>query len=145
MSHGTQYSYCIICTPPGCPKFENTMTIIANVSVMIVAAIHLFIAYKEFLGRNDARFYDRFNIKLAEDQVAPIGRIIANAAIFNALLGVGLIVSLMVGAQGHLLKIYLLISIITAGIVGGVTLSPRVFALQSAPAAVAVILVLLAA
>jgi putative membrane protein len=122
------------------------MSIFANICVMIVAAIHLFFAYKEFSGRNDARFYEKFKIVLAKGQdLGQIGRIIANAAVFNALLGVGLIVSLIVGELGNPLQIYLLVSIIIAGIVGGITLRPVVAMLQSAPAAVAVILVLLAA
>jgi putative membrane protein len=73
-----------------------------------------------------------------------IGRIIANAATFNALLGIGLIVSFIAREQGYLLKIYLLVSIIIAGIVGGVTLKPTVAVLQSGPAAIALALILLA-
>jgi putative membrane protein len=122
------------------------MIILENFIVLIVAAIHLFFSYKEFSGRNDARFYDKFKIVLAKEQdLAQIGRIIANAATFNALLGIGLIVSFIAREQGYLLKIYLLVSIIIAGIVGGVTLKPTVAVLQSVPAAIALVLILLAA
>ena len=119
---------------------------IADFAIVIVIAIHFLFAFKEFSGRNKTTFYQKFNIELAEKQEpAQIGRIVANAAIFNVLLGVGLIVSLYVPReQGLLLKGYLLVSIIIAGIVGGVTLKPSVAVLQSAPAAVALILVLLA-
>jgi len=118
----------------------------ADFAIWIVIAIHFLFAFKEFSGRNKTTFYQKFNIELAEKQEpAQIGRIVANAAIFNVLLGVGLIVSLYVPReQGLLLKGYLLVSIIIAGIVGGVTLKPSVAVLQSAPAAVALILVLLA-
>ena len=122
------------------------MSTSANSCVMIVAVIHLFFAYKEFSGRNVAGFYEKFKIELAKDQdLAQIGRIIANAAIFNALLGVSLIISLFVGESGNALQIYLLVSIIIAGIVGGITLKPVVAMHQSAPAAVALVIILLAA
>jgi putative membrane protein len=121
------------------------MIILENAIVLIVAAIHLFFSYKEFSDRNDPRFYEKFKIVLAKDQdLTQIGRIIANAATFNALLGIGLIVSFIAREQGYLLKIYLLVSIIIAGIVGGVTLKPTVAVLQSGPAAIALALILLA-
>jgi uncharacterized membrane protein len=117
---------------------------IAKIAIAIVIVIHFLFAFKEFSGRNEAGFYKGFTIQLADNQdPAQIGRIVANAALFNLLLGAGLVVSLYVsGAQGLLLKEYLLISIIIAGIVGGVTLKPIVALLQSTPAAVALVLVL---
>jgi putative membrane protein len=119
---------------------------IADIAIAIVIAIHFLFAFKEFSGRNKASFYKQFDIELAERQdPAQIGRIVANATIFNVLLGVGLVVSLYFrGEQSLFLKEYLLISIIIAGIVGGVTLKPRVAVLQGAPAVVALVLVLLA-
>jgi uncharacterized membrane protein len=72
------------------------MIIIANILVSIIAANHLFFAYEEFSGRNKADFYNKFEIKIAEGQdLAQIGRIVTNAAIFNALIALGLIVSLV--------------------------------------------------
>lgn len=94
---------------------------------------------------NEVKFYEGFKIFLSDKHdYEKVGRIVTNAAIFNALLGVGLIVSLIVGGeQSLLLKKYLLISIIIAGIVGGGTLKPVVAALQSGPAMLALVLMLL--
>jgi putative membrane protein len=122
------------------------MIIIANILVSIIAANHLLFAYKEFSGRNKADFYNKFEIKIADGQdLAQIGRIVTNAAIFNALIALGLIVSLVwSGDQGMLPKKYLLFSIIVAGAAGGLTLKPIVAWLQSVPAVIALALVLLA-
>src|SRR5207247_1384345 len=89
--------------------FGENMTI-AKIAIAIVIVIHFLFAFKEFSGRNEASFYKDFTIQLAENQdTVQIGRIVANAAIFNLLLGVGLVISLYVsGAQGLLLKEYLL-------------------------------------
>ena len=114
-----------------------------SVAVAIVALIHVYFAYKEFSGRNESAFYEGFNVKLHPDQDrGEVGKIVANAAAFNALLAAGLIASLLVSGGGLELKVYLLVSIVLAGIVGGKTLTPLVYALQSAPAAVALGLVL---
>ena len=127
-------------------QYEVNMSIIANLLVGIVAIIHLVFAYKEFTSRNKPDLYAKFEIILAKDQALDqIGRILANAAAFNALLGIGLFVTLIVGGgQAQLLKVYLLISIIIAGIVGGLTLKPIVAKAQSIPAAIALLSVLLA-
>ena len=47
------------------PTLEKIMTIIANIFIMIVAAIHLYFAYTEFSSRNNADFYTKFDIKIA--------------------------------------------------------------------------------
>lgn len=122
------------------------MKSIANVLIAIVVGIHFYFAYVEFSRRNDASFYRELKVDLAEQQsVTEIGKIVANAAVFNALLGVGLIISLVVGGErSRILKIYLLTVVIIAGAVGGWTLVPGVAAAQSVPAVFAVAFVLLA-
>jgi putative membrane protein len=118
---------------------------IADFVIGILSVLHFAFAFREFSGRNRASFYQGFNIELAEKQdPAQIGRIVTNAALFNVLLALGLVVSLVpMGEQNLLLKEYLLVAIIIAGIVGGMTLKPIVAVLQSVPAAVALVLLLL--
>ena len=124
---------------------DQCFEVAANVAVGLVAVIHLGFAYKEFSGRNSREFYRKFNITLAVGQdETQIGRIIANSALFNLLLAIGLIGSFWTGGGVNWLQIYLLGSIITAGIVGGLTLIPLVAAAQSVPAVIALVLVLIA-
>ena len=85
----------------------------------------------------------RSTLAVGQDETQ-IGRIIANSALFNLLLAIGLIGSFWTGGGVNWLQIYLLGSIITAGIVGGLTLIPLVAALQSVPAVIALVLVLIA-
>jgi putative membrane protein len=113
-------------------------------SVCLVAGLHFFFAFKEFVGRNSAAFYESAGVGLNPNQdPAVIGRILVNSALFNAILGFGLLMSFNAGKQGELLQVFLLSAIIVAGIVGGLTLKPAVFLGQSVPAAIALILTLL--
>lgn len=113
--------------------------------VVLVALIHFYFGWKEYSGRNKRKFYEAFNIELAEGQKPEqIGRIVVNAALFNVLFAVGLIISLWAGKSGMILQIYLLIAICIAGIVGGITLKPGVAILQCGPAASALFCIWLA-
>lgn len=108
----------------------------------IVAVVHFLFAFSEFRNRNSAEFYGKFKIELAEGQKPEqLGRIVANAAAFNGLLACGLVVTLM-RADALVLQIYLLSTVILAGLVGGVTLKPIVAVVQSGPAALALVAVL---
>lgn len=121
------------------------MKVALKILVAVVALIHLYFAWSEFTGRETEKFYKTFEIKLAENQdLKEVGRIVANAALFNALLAVGLVLSLAAGDRGDLLQLYLLGSITIAGIVGGLTLVPLVAAMQSGPAGAALVLAILA-
>mgnify|MGYP000477636974 CR=1 FL=1 len=121
------------------------MNVALKILVAVVALIHVYFAWAEFTGREAKDFYDKFEIMVDKDQdLKEIGRIVANAAIFNALLAVGLVLSLAVGDRGDLLQLYLLGSITIAGIVGGLTLIPLVGVMQSGPAGAALVLAILA-
>lgn len=110
--------------------------------VILVAVIHFGFGWKEYSNSSNPDFYKEFKIELAEGQKPDqIGRIVVNAALFNVLLAAGLLVSLWFGKPGMLLQVYLLVAIIIAGIVGGITLKPAVAVLQSGPAAIALFLV----
>lgn len=121
---------------------QSVVSYLAQGFVALVALIHFGFGWKEYSNRNKREFYDAFKIELAEGQKPDqIGRIVVNAALFNVLLAAGLLVSLWFGKPGMLLQVYLLVAIIIAGIVGGMTLKPAVAVLQSGPAAIALFLV----
>lgn len=121
------------------------MKVVLKFLVAVVALIHIYFAWSEFTGRESKKFYDGFEIELAEDQdLKEVGRILANAALFNALLAAGLLLSLAAGDRGDLLQLYLLASITIAGIVGGLTLIPLVALMQSGPAGAAFVVAILA-
>lgn len=119
------------------------MSLAAKVLVGLVALIHIyFLVLEMFLWRTprgrrifgtDQEFADR------------AAALAANQGLYNGILAAGLIWSLFANDPvGHQVQIYLLISVIVAGLYGGFTVTRRILAFQALPAAVALVLVLLA-
>lgn len=65
-----------------------------------------------------------------------------NQGLYNGFLVAGLLWGLVAGKRD--VVAFFLLCVITAGVVGGLTVSPRIMAIQAAPAAVALLLTMLA-
>lgn len=119
------------------------MALAANVLVGLVALIHVYILVLEmFLWRTpfgrrafgtDAEFAERS---------APLA---ANQGLYNGFLAAGLIAGLLAGEPvAFAAKVFFLSCVVVAGIYGAITVNRRILLIQALPAAVALVLVLLA-
>ena len=117
--------------------------IAANVVVGIVALLHIyFLVLEMFLwttptGRRtfglDADFADKSKV------------LAANQGLYNGFLAAGLIWGLIAGGSvGFQAKVFFLVCVVVAGVYGALTVNRRVLYVQAVPAALGLLLVLLA-
>jgi putative membrane protein len=116
------------------------MKLASQVLVGVVALIHLYILVLEmFLWRSDrARSAFGTTKEFARQSAA----LAANQGLYNGFLAAGLIYGLI--ADDVAFQIFFLICVVVAGLYGTVTASRRILFVQALPAAVALLLVLLA-
>jgi len=115
----------------------------ANILIGLVALIHLyFLVIEMFLWRTALGRKIFGTEQSFADQAAALA---ANQGLYNGILAAGLIWSLFAkDPVGHQVAIYLLISVIVAGLYGGFTVTRRILLFQALPAAIGLVLVLAA-
>ena len=117
---------------------------IANILVALVAALHIyFLVLEMFLWTKPLGLKTFRN---SPEKAADSAVLAANQGLYNGFLAVGLIWGLVQGNPGFALeiKVFFLVCVITAGIYGAATVSRRILWVQAAPAAIALILLLIA-
>jgi putative membrane protein len=117
--------------------------IAANVVVAVVALLHIyFLVLEMFLWTTPT---GRRAFGLDADFAQRSRALAANQGLYNGFLAAGLIWGLVAdGSVGFQAKVFFLICVIVAGVYGAVTVNRRIVLVQAAPAAVGLILVLLA-
>ena len=114
---------------------------IANLFVAFVALVHITLSVVEIFFWKDPIIHERLGFTLEEAiKVAPI---VANAGLYNGFLSAGLIWGLISGKTGNAIKIFFLACVIIAGIFGAATLTWTPLLIQTAPGAIALLLVLI--
>ncbi|MEJ3657838.1 DUF1304 domain-containing protein [Actinomycetes bacterium KLBMP 9759] len=122
------------------------MQIAADVVVALVALIHVSILVLEmFLWRTPrARAAFGTTEEFAEQTVT----LAANQGLYNGFLAAGLIVALIAGGArtdvGLAFALFFLLCVLVAGFYGAATANKRILLVQSLPAVVGIVLVLLA-
>jgi putative membrane protein len=116
---------------------------IANALVALVAALHVyFLTLEMFLWTKPLglKTFRQTIEKATESKV-----LAANQGLYNGFLAAGLVWGLVhpTPAFAFQIKIFFLLCVIVAGIFGAVTVSRRILTVQAAPAAIALILLLL--
>jgi putative membrane protein len=117
--------------------------ILANLAVAAVALLHVYILVLEmFLWTKPAgRRAFGTDAEFARAS-APLA---ANQGLYNGFLAAGLVWGLVAGGEvGFQATVFFLACVIVAGSYGAVTVNRRILLVQAAPAAVALVLVLLA-
>lgn len=115
---------------------------LANVAVVIVAALHIgFMILEMFLWTKPL---GRRIFGLQLDYATATSALAANQGLYNGFLAAGLIWGLLADANRLGLLTFFLVCVIAAGIYGAITVNRSILAVQAAPAAVALVLVLLA-
>ena len=117
------------------------MRIAANVLTAIVAALHVYFLVLEMflwdkpIGRRVFRLTPEF--ATASKSLA------ANQGLYNGFLAAGLVWGLSLGEAGSAIKIFFLVCVLIAGVFGAATVNRRILWIQAAPAAIALVLLLL--
>jgi len=117
------------------------MAIIANIVVALVALAHLYFLVLEMFFWTAPMGLRTFGI--TQEFANSTAVLAANQGLYNGFLAAGLIWSLLAGEMGRALKLFFLGCVIVAGIYGGLTAKITIVYVQAAPAALAMILVLL--
>jgi len=117
---------------------------IANGLVALVAALHgYFLVLEMFLWTKPLGLKTfRNSLERAQDSAV----LAANQGLYNGFLAAGLLWGLIQGNAGFAIQIktFFLLCVIVAGIYGAATVSRRILYVQAAPAALALIVLLLA-
>jgi len=119
------------------------MTTIAALLVAVVAAIHVYIVILEmFLWRTERGRKAFGTDQEFADRSATLA---ANQGLYNGFLVAGLLWGVIAADPiGFQVKVFFLACVIVAGVYGAATVSRRILLVQALPAAVALLLVLLA-
>ena len=115
----------------------------ANILILTIALLHFYIAWFEMFAwttRGPTAFPS-----LPGDLFEPTTAMAANQGLYNAFLAVGLVWSRLIKNRLWADKIAacFLLFVAAAGILGALTVSPKILMLQTAPAAAALLLVYL--
>ena len=119
------------------------MNVVANVLVGLVALIHAYILVLEMFLWKTPRGRAAFgtDVEFAEKSAT----LAANQGLYNGFLAAGLVWGLIAGGSvGYQAKIFFLVCVIVAGVYGAVTVSRRILFVQSVPALLGLIAVLIA-
>lgn len=117
------------------------MDIAAGIVVGLVAVLHFYILVMEmFLWRTDRVRATFGTTREFAEQSATMA---ANQGLYNGFLGAGLAYGLI--ADDLAFQVFFLVCVAVAGIYGALTASRRILFVQTAPAALGLLLVLLAA
>ncbi|GGR13349.1 membrane protein [Actinoplanes ianthinogenes] len=119
------------------------MIVVGNVLVALVALIHVYILVLEMFLWTKPQGRKAFGLtpEFAE-QTRVLG---LNQGLYNGFLAAGLLAGLLAGGDtGFAAKVFFLLCVAVAGVVGAATASRRILYVQTVPAALALLFVLLA-
>ena len=118
------------------------MPLAANVIIALVALLHLyFLVLEMFLWAKPAGLK---SFGQTREAAAASKVLAANQGLYNGFLAAGLVWGLMLGADGHGVKIFFLACVLIAGLYGAATASRKILFVQALPAAVGLGLLLAA-
>lgn len=111
------------------------MARIATVLVAVVALLHVGFLVLEMFLWNTPTGHRTFN--LTPEFAAQSAVLAANQGLYNGILAAGLIWGLLARDGGNAIKTFFLVSIVVAGLYGGVTAKTSILFIQALPAALA--------
>ncbi len=113
------------------------MAVFANILIGIVAILHLGFLYLEMFLWDKS--IGRRIFRTTEEFAKQSRNLAANQGLYNGFLAAGLIWGFF---AGEAVKIFFLVCVIIAGVFGAFTVSRRIFYIQTLPALVALVLLL---
>jgi putative membrane protein len=120
------------------------MQILSSILVLLVALEHVYILVLEMFLWTKPQTMKSFGVTPEHAEI--MKTLAANQGLYNGFLAAGLGYSLLASNPdvAFTLKIFFLLCVIVAGIYGGVTVKPRIAIVQAVPAAIALVVTLLA-
>ena len=120
-------------------RYDGAMRVVANIAIVVVAMEHIgFLVLEMFLWSTP---FGRRVFGLTAERARDSAALAANQGLYNGFLAAGLIWSLFTGFPAQL---FFLACVIIAGVFGAITAKRSILWVQAVPAAVALILVVLA-
>jgi putative membrane protein len=119
------------------------MTILSNVMVGLVAALHFYFMILEMFLWDKPAGMRAFGH--SPEDAATTKLLAANQGLYNGFLVAGLVWGLILGAAGGPQKVFFLGCVIVAGIYGAITVARKILFVQAVPATITLALVFFAA
>ncbi len=120
------------------------MQLISTIFVALVAIEHIYILALEMFLWMKPRTMKTFGVSPEHAEI--MKTMAANQGLYNGFLAAGLFYSLVASLPevAFQFKVFFLLCVIVAGIYGGVTVKPRIAIVQALPAAIALIMTIIA-
>lgn len=118
------------------------MAFIANIIVVIVASLHLYFLVLEMFFWEKPLGLKIFGMTPEKAQITKM--LAANQGLYNGFLAAGLLWGVALGEAGLAIKVFFLLCVLVAGIYGAATVGRKILFIQGAPAALGLLLLLLA-
>ena len=120
---------------------ERLLSTVANVVVLLVALLHVYILVLEMFLWDKPRGLKAFG--LTPEFAAQSKVLAANQGLYNGFLAAGLFWGLYLGDAGQSVKVFFLLCVLVAGLYGGATANKRILFIQALPAALGLALLAL--
>jgi len=118
------------------------MKLAADALVALVALLHVWFLVLEMFLWDKPLGLKTFRHSAAEAAASKV--LAANQGLYNGFLAAGLAWGLWLGAAGTSVKVFFLGCVVVAGVYGAATVSRKILFVQALPAALALVLVLIA-
>ena len=118
------------------------MTLLANLVVALIAMLHVYILVLEMFLWDKPAGLRAFGQTLEAATASKV--LAANQGLYNGFLAAGLFWGLLLGAEGTGVKLFFLTCVLVAGLYGAATANRKILFIQAIPAAIGLLLVLLA-
>jgi putative membrane protein len=117
------------------------MSTIANIVVLLIAILHVYILVLEMFLWDKPAGLRAFN---QTQEAATASKVLAaNQGLYNGFLAAGLIWGMSLGASGNSVKIFFLCCVLVAGLYGAATANKKILFIQTIPAAIGLLLIFL--
>ncbi len=118
------------------------MALLANLVVALIALLHVYILVLEMFLWDKPAGLRAFGQTLEAATASKV--LAANQGLYNGFLAAGLFWGLWLGAEGSAVKVFFLCCVLVAGLYGAATANRKILFIQAVPAALGLLLVLLA-
>ena len=118
------------------------MTLFANLVVALIALLHVYILVLEMFLWDKPAGLRAFGQTLEAATASKV--LAANQGLYNGFLAAGLFWGLWLGAEGSAVIVFFLCCVLVAGLYGAATASRKILFIQAAPAALGLLLLMLA-
>ena len=118
------------------------MSTLANIVVAVIAVLHVYILVLEMFWWDKPRGLRVFGQTLEAATASKV--LAANQGLYNGFLAAGLFWGLWLGAAGTGVKVFFLLCVLVAGLYGAATVGRKILFVQAVPAAIGLVLLVLA-